>query len=296
MISELKRYRKSFKNWPSVMYHMNRGSNQIKCRLKNGKVFNLEKEFAAYLSHFLEAGVISEREIEEVVNNGLFQFHFSSNIITMKLYDKDKRAGLGDPIPIFFNEDYDFLTKGTETIVDIGANIGDSSIYFALKGIKEVIALEPYPYSFKIAVDNIKFNDLDHRITLINAAFGIDEIVEIEDMVTTPGSDLVLARNGGVKINSLSLSTIVKQFNLVKKNGVALKMDCEGCEYNLLKEDKNTIALFDKIQIEYHYGVKGLDYLLSECGFKTRTTKPVKSYNPSATNPHMEVGYIYGEK
>ncbi len=36
-------------------------------------------------------------------------------------------------------------------VVDLGASIGNSEIYFAVNGVKKVIALEPFSESFEIA-------------------------------------------------------------------------------------------------------------------------------------------------
>jgi len=57
-------------------------------------------------------------------------------------------------------------------VVDIGASIGDSSIYFALNGASYVIALEPYPYTFNLAVKNVKVNNLNDKIKILNAGYG----------------------------------------------------------------------------------------------------------------------------
>jgi transcription elongation factor Elf1 len=54
----------------------------------------------------------------------------------------------GDLFNIFYEKDYDFLPVKNRVVIDIGANIADSSIYFATTGAKKVIALEPFPEWF----------------------------------------------------------------------------------------------------------------------------------------------------
>ncbi|MEM3715123.1 MAG: FkbM family methyltransferase, partial [Nitrososphaeria archaeon] len=73
-----------------------------------------------------------------------------------------------------------------------------------------------------------------------------------------------------------------------------LKMDCEGCEYNLLNEDDETIKKFAMIQIEYHYGYEKLVDKLKESGFAVKYTEPREVYNRSAGKT-MIVGDIYAE-
>ncbi|WOE50948.1 FkbM family methyltransferase [Sulfuracidifex metallicus] len=64
----------------------------------------------------------------------------------------------------FILEQYNTEIEGE--VVDIGANIGDSAIYFALKGASHVYAFEPLPSVYKVALENIKLNSLDDKITL----------------------------------------------------------------------------------------------------------------------------------
>ena len=73
-------------------------------------------------------------------------------------------------------------------------------------------------------------------------------------------------------------------------------MDCEGCEYNIVNEQDETLRKFKRIQIEYHYGYEKLKSKLEEAGFTVRYTEPRKSYNKEATNPNMSVGWIYAER
>jgi ribosomal protein L11 methylase PrmA len=66
----------------------------------------------------------------------------------------------GDLFNIFYEKDYDFLPVKNRVVIDIGANIADSSIYFATTGAKKVIALEPFPKNFVVAQKNITLNGL----------------------------------------------------------------------------------------------------------------------------------------
>ena len=57
----------------------------------------------------------------------------------------------GDIHTVFFNNEYADLDIKDKIVIDVGANIGDSSIYFALRGAKKVIAIEPFPENFDLA-------------------------------------------------------------------------------------------------------------------------------------------------
>ena len=73
-------------------------------------------------------------------------------------------------------------------------------------------------------------------------------------------------------------------------------MDCEGCEYNLVNEDKDVLDRFSQMQIEYHYGPKKLVEKLRNSGFDVKYTEPKKSYNAQLENPNLCSGYIYATK
>lgn len=72
---------------------------------------------------------------------------------------------------IFLNDDYKEVPYSENKIlIDIGANIGDTPLYFANKGY-EVYAFEPLPHIAKIAGENIELNpNLKNKITYVNKA------------------------------------------------------------------------------------------------------------------------------
>jgi len=78
----------------------------------------------------------------------------------------------------------------------------------------------------------------------------------------------------GVKTPLLSLKTILEQYSNVLNGNLLLKMDCKGCEYNLLEESKEIIRQFNRIVIEYHNGYKNLKVKLEEYGFNVSFTEP----------------------
>ena len=44
----------------------------------------------------------------------------------------------GEVLSIFAGGDYGFLPVIDKTVIDVGANIGDSAVYFAMKGTKKI--------------------------------------------------------------------------------------------------------------------------------------------------------------
>lgn len=73
----------------------------------------------------------------------------------------------------------------------------------------------------------------------------------------------------GKEIDSYSLKTLIKKYNV---SSAVLKMDCEGCEYNLLNEETETLRKFKRIQIEYHYKHEPLVNKLKTTEFNVKYT------------------------
>ncbi|MCW1311660.1 MAG: FkbM family methyltransferase [Saccharolobus sp.] len=92
----------------------------------------------------------------------------------------------------------------------------------------KVIAFEPDPISFKIAKENISLNpDLAVRITLANYAVDKDGTVEFPVNDDSRGSSIYEKKTTKkVKVRSISISTIIKEFNIASP--YLLDIDIKG--------------------------------------------------------------------
>ena len=190
----------------------------------------------------------------------------------------------GDPASPFAFGDYDFLDVKDKVVVDIGASIGDTPVYFALRGAKNVIAFEPFPKIFELARRNVEENGLQDKIVLVNAGCGYDGKVRVREDVETDAGTKLVDHSVGMEIPVYSLNTIIRMFNI---EGAVLKVDCEGCEYDLFRTATNeSLSKFNQIMIEYHYGYKELVKRLKKANFKVKHTMPIYIKG-------MIVGYIY---
>ncbi|MFP3289383.1 MAG: FkbM family methyltransferase [Candidatus Micrarchaeota archaeon] len=190
-------------------------------------------------------------------------------------------------------EQYKILDVSNKDVVDVGAALGDTAIYFALKGAKHVYAFEPHPYSYNIAKKNIELNHLENKITLLNEGCGRSGFVTIKEDYENTGSTDLKNFKEGKKIRIVSLDEIVKRFNL---KHATLKVDCEGCEYALiLNATDEALQAFDQIIMEYHYGYRNLVKRLRQAGFKVKYSLPKHSNNIEAEDNNIYVGLIYAE-
>jgi len=160
------------------------------------------------------------------------------------------------PPDIYWNDYFrieDFLPEEDDTVVDIGATIGDYSVIAVKLGAK-VVAIEPSSKSFSLLLKNIKLNKFENKIIPVRCAtYSKDEKLTFSIDETSgylyPCSKLPLRNK--IKVVAKTLSTLLGELNIQKID--LIKMDTEGFEYELLKGAKNSISKFKpKIIIETH--------------------------------------------
>jgi FkbM family methyltransferase len=192
----------------------------------------------------------------------------------------------GDLKHMFLEKDYQILDVQNRLVVDVGANIGDSSIYFALNNAKKIIAIEAFPINFQMLQKNIHYNMLSGKIIPLSAALsGKNSILTVNADISHGYTSFKLKQQKlGVQIETITLKDVVKKFDI---NDAVLKLDCEGCEYDvILGSDKDTLLKFQTILIEFHNGYENIQNKLEEFGFKIIKLVPL---NPTK-------GYLLVEK
>jgi len=76
---------------------------------------------------------------------------------------------------VFEEEDYKFLNVKDKNVLDIGAFVGDSPIYFILKGAKKVYAIEHIRMLIMKCLENIKLNNMEDKIIPINMGINYEK-------------------------------------------------------------------------------------------------------------------------
>lgn len=244
-------------------------------------------------------------------NRSQISFHsyneIYSNLMNFR-YDPDKDIlyvdGLkfhgtrnnGDITSIFMKNEYKSLPVKGRIVVDIGANIADSSTFFAMQGAKRVVAVEPSRESFEIGLKNTEENNFSDRIRLIWAS-----------CTSTTSSNQ--SKDQAVAVPLTTLQDIVN--DVEEEPPYILKVDCEGCEYEVILNCHDEILRkFDYIQIEYHYGYRNLKEKLVNSGFDVTVVSP-RYFLPINKNPStllfskgravrqyrpMFIGWLYAER
>lgn len=169
---------------------------------------------------------------------------------------KIKKVGLLDET--FLNQiHFSGFDLADKVVITAGAYIGDTPLFHSFYKAK-VVAFEPDPKSFEIAKENLSLNpNLAVRISLANYAVGSDGIVEFPVNDDSGGSSIYgkkMAKT--IKIRSVSISTILKEFNIVSP--YLLDIDIKGAEFEVIEDP--SLSKFSKIRIEYS------PYLLNDPG------------------------------
>jgi len=190
-----------------------------------------------------------------------------------------------DPVIIAETWLYDIHFLGFDLsdwfVLDIGAFVGDTALYYAKRGAF-VVAVEPSPSNYETMLRNLDLNpELKPRIVPVNAAVGgVDGFVElrykaaVDSNASAHGTGWFVA-----KVRSVRLSTLIKELedivgiDMGRFRVRVLKVDCKGCEYELVND--SSLKLFDIVKIEYSGHLINKTYhelmgRLEELGFRCR--------------------------
>jgi len=194
----------------------------------------------------------------------------------------------------FLDSPYGELDVKGKTVLDVGANIGDSAIYFAARGAQRVISLEPYPTTFEVAKLNIEENGFQEQVLLLNEGAGRSGVMKLDPELLSTRTSLAKNTSEGVPIRFSSLGELVERFSL--RNAI-LKVNCEGCEHELLLgSDEQTISCFEQVAIEYHGNPKAIAKKVKRAGFHVRVVLRGFGASPSVPNSKLENGFIYARR
>lgn len=134
-------------------------------------------------------------------------------------------------------------------VVDIGANLGNHSNFFNIKG-SEVIAFEPIDANFELLCRNL-FRGSRHQLALgSECAFG-EFVVDLTSLGDShlKGS-IVLGDESGFRTQTVEIKTL-DSFQLERAD--LIKIDVEGLELEVLKSAQDTLSrLRPTLWLELH--------------------------------------------
>jgi FkbM family methyltransferase len=163
-------------------------------------------------------------------------------------------VNIGSLIEIFAEGEYEVPEalsglRGRD-VIDVGANTGDTALYFLLNGARKVIAVEPLPNVAKCAEENVRLSGATDKVNVINAALGGGPVsVPCDYDVSSSGVFSTLKGSGPCRVPGVTLSDLINAI----EDPYLLKMDCEGCEAQvILGPEREKLRAFEHIVFETH--------------------------------------------
>ncbi len=183
---------------------------------------------------------------------------------------------------IFVNGIYNLQLREEFLLIDIGMNVGFSSIYFSrLNECKRIIAFEPFAETVIAAQKNMALNPASiNKINIHNFGVGYPaRTIDVDYSFQYKGSVGIngvaaYAQNTSAPVKAtlcIADVAIVLEPYLTEATGKkVIKIDCEGAEYEIVERLAQTGLLqqFDVLMIEWHIkGPAALKSILSKAGF-----------------------------
>ena len=164
---------------------------------------------------------------------------------------------------VFCKDEYNFKSKDEYIMIDIGLNLGFTSLRFAQKSnIKKIYGYEPFKQTYELATKNLELNPkLAEKIKIFN--FGLSDnnkIINIHYNSNLPGSmstvvDRFEESTEECKVELKNVADILKPIFEKHNEKIFVKIDCEGAEKEILPclEQFNLLNSIDFIIMEWHF-------------------------------------------
>jgi FkbM family methyltransferase len=191
---------------------------------------------------------------------------------------------------VFREELYRFQAEGSYAFMDIGANVGMASLYFAKNHDGPVVAYELVPDTANHAEMNFSLNpDLKPRIEFVRAGLGRrEEKMTIRFDPHSSACNSVYNQTGTLEAEVTLLDAATELTRVAGANPdrkICVKLDAEGAEYDILDRwaETDCLSKIDLLLLEWHVvagrTVEELRQILRSNGFqwfeRVHATEPV---------------------
>jgi FkbM family methyltransferase len=185
--------------------------------------------------------LMSEKVLSLNVRPDNISFHEGSHNYKFNLIlarDPGKAPFVHDLYPlvdVFSLRFYDYFDFKDGTVLDIGGYIGDTATYFAIKGAKSVIVYEPNPINFSYLVQNIQLNGVQNRVEAHKAGLSSHRRKLMVPPTMSGGGSMFYPQEGGTSLGDVEVASPKEALGGLDRVDL-LKVDCKGCEQDLIKD------------------------------------------------------------
>ncbi len=178
---------------------------------------------------------------------------------------------------IFIKEEYQFVTQqhfDSPWIVDAGANIGCTTVYFkTIYPLAKILAVEADPDNYSVLQENLMLNNLqDVQCVAVALWFENGTVTISRNFKDGRDWSAHVDAHGQTAVTSRTLGTLLESYSI---NSIdILKMDIEGSERPIFMKDETINASLAKIKcmaIEVHTEDNLIEERLKQLGFQIFT-------------------------
>jgi FkbM family methyltransferase len=156
--------------------------------------------------------------------------------------------------------------KKNGLFIDIGANIGNHTLYYSKIMQREVYSFEPIKENFRLLKRNVFINGLEKKVKCFNFALSnkSSTVKMVQNYEHNSGTFSIVSGAGDIPTKCLDEMQI-------EEDVAYIKIDVEGQELNVLQGAKELIIKNKPIiSTEYHFGdeFNAIDSFLSTLGYR----------------------------
>lgn len=281
--------------------------NQIKEFEGKYSVLIIMLEKVAFNMEITKQLILDENIEANKIKIGLEQFDFNNEFHISVLEDGrwnillpkfsiivNSEMEFWDLYGMYYEDTYFYKLNNSkkDVVIDIGMNIGDSTIYYLNRPkVAKVYGFEPFLQTYLLAEENIKRNHFEESRYKI-FQYGLSDHDEKKKIFYHPEISIMLStdskfselecsdyeRSHCCKLEKMEADIEVRRASGVIRKiidqhpgyNIVLKIDCEGEEYAILGDlDKEgVLSQMDYIFLEWHYeGKEKIEGYLDKNGF-----------------------------
>ncbi|MFJ4167920.1 FkbM family methyltransferase [Paenarthrobacter sp. NPDC089714] len=178
----------------------------------------------------------------------------------------------------------EYLAPG-DTVIDVGANIGNHSLFFAGVCDTDVVAFEPLPLAFEVLQRNVHANSLEDRIEVRQKALGAAPSkakLEKLDLTNVGATTFAVDSDGDFEVSSLDAEAITARVALIKVDAEGMDLQVLRGAADLISRDRPIIA----VEAASKADQSDLEHFAAEAGYSfvaEFNATPTYILAPSAT-------------